>query len=119
MTLDIIQLRLRRNHLSRLSYKLKSQENESKSVSLKTSSLHYDTIDLVIGSIGSGSLYGVPGSCLPTLKVYKVVKACFPSAKYIIFVGGGSACPEKAGELGYLHGKSTKSAKDTSMPCGY
>ena len=99
-------------------YKAKSQQNDREEVAPEISTRHYDTLVLATGSSGPSPLYSVHGSHLPTLNAYKDVQARLPDAKSIIVVGGGTAGTETAGELGHLHGKSTKSPKDITILSG-
>ena len=99
-------------------YNLKSQQNETEEVASETSTMHYDTLVLATGSKGPDPLYSYHGSHLPTLNAYKDVQGRLPGANSVMVVGGGSAGTETAGELGYLHGKSTKSPKNITILSG-
>lgn len=99
-------------------YSVKSQQNGTEEVASETSRMHYDTLVLATGSKGPDPLYSLHGSHLPTLKAYKDVQSRLPAARSVMVVGGGSAGTETAGELGHLHGKSTKSPKDITILSG-
>lgn len=99
-------------------YKVKTQQNETEETASETSRMHYDTLVLATGSKGPDPLYSLHGSHIPTLDAYKDVQSRLPDAKAVMVIGGGSAGTETAGELGYLHGKSTKSPKDITILSG-
>ena len=99
-------------------YKAKTQQNEKEDIASETLALHYDTLVLATGSAGPSPLYSLHGSHLPTLDAYKDIHSRLPGAKSVMVIGGGSAGTETAGELGYLHGKSTKSPKEITILSG-
>ena len=90
--------------------------NEKKTES--TSSFHYDTLIIAIGSTGDDPLYSLQGGYLKTYNAYKEVHTRLPSANSVMVVGGGAAGTETAGELGHLYGKTTSSPKDITILSG-
>ncbi|KAL9129197.1 MAG: hypothetical protein Q9217_002301 [Psora testacea] len=83
-----------------------------------TSSLHFDTLVVAVGSTGPSPIYNLKGSHVPTLDAYKDIQERLPRAKTIMVVGGGSAGTETAGELGHLHGKHSPDPKDITILSG-
>ena len=98
-----------------VSYVLLDDDEQKAS---STSSLHFDTILIAIGSTGPDPLFALQGGYLQTYNAYKSVHARLPSANSILVVGGGAAGVETAGELGDLHGKHSSTPKDITILSG-